>query len=173
MRKSGLALIAALWVQPAAAQDVKFADWFSVPSDQSAISIYFEPQQQDVLLSVEDAAGKTIETVNWHSGVPLVRQYRIQPGVYSLRFEGLPGEFVAKAAPGEMTSFVVREDAKTGLEVALKADPFSAQYANVSGALETMVAKFGLGDVEPITVTPARNELNIRFAPPGVRPPPK
>src|SRR5436305_1314504 len=73
--------------------------WTEVPANQSGIAIYVKSPTENLSLTTTDAKGNALDKFDWSSpGLPLVRQYRVPPGEYRVKFDGLTDELVdAKA----------------------------------------------------------------------------
>ena len=170
MRWTWQALAFVLGVWPAFGQDPPGAvkDWFNIPSGEAAIAIYFEWEVNLPTLTVSDAAANRLDAVYWEIGLPLVRQYRVEPGEYEIHVNGFifPGK--VSLASGELTYLRLQAGPQAdrpyvGLLSGSSSIPI---VSDVSAVLTGMAYKVGVEAIAPVHLAPAGKALYFNTEPP-------
>ena len=102
-----LGLTLALGAAPIAtkAMDVSelYEEWRTVPPDESGLVVLINGDVQGRNFSFADVKGTPLDTVKWSSELPVLLQFRVPPGSYSIHLPG-PVEAVTLAPPaGKLT----------------------------------------------------------------------
>src|SRR5918994_2188122 len=57
-------------------------NWFSLPSGKGALVLFVPRVASDRIVVVRDEMGRLLDFADAKSGLPLLRQYRLDPGIY-------------------------------------------------------------------------------------------
>lgn len=91
-------------------------DWYLVPPNKGALVLFVPRVASDRIVVVRDEMGKLLDFVDAKSGMPLLRQYRLDPGTYELNLKGFASVAVSVKA-GKIATIQLSQ---TGLSVTRK-----------------------------------------------------
>jgi hypothetical protein len=94
-------------------------DWYLVPPNKGALVLFVPRVASNRVVVVRDEIGKLLDFVDAKSGLPLLRQYRLDPGTYELNLRGF-ASVTASVKSGKIT---IIQLSQTGLSVTRKLPP--------------------------------------------------
>jgi hypothetical protein len=70
----------------AASAQMELADWYDVPSETAGLVLVLDPEFLVDSVAVIDPDDGIIDDAKWGLEAPFVKQYRLEPGSYTIRF---------------------------------------------------------------------------------------
>lgn len=168
IRSTGAIFAAVFSVTAASAQSDAIDQWFKIPEDQAGLAVYFNWSNQPPELSVSDAKSTELDTVNWDIGLPLVRQYRVKPGAYEVRINGIAEPKTLELKPGELAYLRLDEiddtnKVKVAYQTGSAAAPTRSQAAEV---LTDLSYKQDFKKIQPVRLDTTGYRLYFNTEPP-------
>lgn len=98
-------LSAVLPVPPSPFRD----DWFVLPPNKGALVLFVPRVASDRIVVVRDEMRRLLDFVEAKSGLPLLRQYRLDPGTYELNLEGF-ADVVVSVKTGKIATIQLSQN---------------------------------------------------------------
>jgi hypothetical protein len=178
MRGLLAAVAISLVTSTAAGQDSDYVEqWLDVPQNQAALAVYADWQDAPTtpILVVSDAASRRLDEVKWLYPLPLLRQYRLEPGAYDIHIEGFDRSKTVNLQGGELAflRLDLKPDDNTLNPAFVARDQAAAIKLKAVGILEDLGLKRQFDQTKPIALDPMGHALYFNTEPPFEIPKPQ
>lgn len=153
---------------PVGGQDsTAFAKWLDIGENEAALAVFWDWAAVPPEYAVFDGSHTELDKVEWSGDLPLLRQYRLQPGSYDIFVNGAGYEGVS-LEPGTVT-YVYFSGSSDKWTIAHGADAFAkAMVGDLVAALNADGEP-----TQPVELAPAGNTIIFNTEPPWDIPKPR